>query len=137
MGKVLGIDFGLKRTGLAITDDLKIIASPLEMIPSEKLMVRLKELIAKNQIEGIVLGYPLSLDGTDTHITQNVRYLKEILEKEFPTLSIQLQNEQFSSKRAMEAIFVMGKKKDLKNKGTVDKVSAAILLQDYLDSLEK
>lgn len=137
MGKVLGIDFGLKRTGLAITDDLKIIASPLEMIPSEKLMNRLKELIAKNQIEGIVLGYPLSLDGTDTHITQNVRYLKEILEKEFPTLSIQLQNEQFSSKRAMEAIFVMGKKKDLKNKGTVDKVSAAILLQDYLDSLEK
>jgi len=136
MGILLGIDFGLKRTGLARTDDLKMIASPLEMVPSDKLMQRLGLLIKQYQVDGMVLGYPLSLDGTHTDVTQNVLYLKEALEKQFVEIPIYLQNEQYTSKRASQAIFLAGKKKDLKDKGLVDKVSAAILLQDYLAHLD-
>jgi putative Holliday junction resolvase len=135
MGILLGIDFGLKRTGLALTDDLKMIASPLEMVASEKLMQRLESLVVQYKIDGIVLGYPLSLDGTFTDVTQNVLYLKEAIEKQFVNIPIYLQNEQYTSKRASQAIFLAGKKKDLKNKGLVDKISAAILLQDYLAHL--
>lgn len=135
MSKAIGIDFGLKRTGIAITDDLCIIASPLTVVDSTKLMQFLSDLIAKENISTLVLGYPTRLDGSDSHITENVRILKSELEKNFTTVSVVLQDERYSSAESMKAIHNAGKKKQLKDKGLIDKVSAAIILQDYLETL--
>ena len=79
----IGIDFGLKRCGIAVTDTESIIASPLQMVPSEKLLSWLKEFAAKHSIAGFVLVYPLNLDGSKTHVSDNVTLLKEVIEKEF------------------------------------------------------
>ncbi len=130
---LLAIDFGLKRCGIAVTDAEQIIASPLTMIPSEKLMSWLEQYILQNSLQGIVLGFPLSMNGEPTHITANVLLLKKALESAFTHVPIHLQDERFSSKRAAEAIHLVGKKKQGRDKGTVDKVSAAIILQDYLN----
>jgi putative holliday junction resolvase len=135
MVKAIGIDFGLKRTGLAITDDFGIIASPLIAIASEKLMSFLIDIIPKEKIKVIVLGYPTSMDGSDTHITENVRLFKTALEQEF-SLPVILQDERMTSSRAMQAIHQGGKAKQKKNKGLVDTISATLILQDYLESCE-
>ncbi len=132
MPKILAIDFGLKRTGLALSDDYGIIASPLTTVESEKLMQFLVQLCAKEKIAVMVLGYPTRLDGSDTHITENVRMLQSVLQKEFPAINVVFQDERFSSSRAMEAIHSMGKKKKLKEKTLVDKLAATLILQDYL-----
>lgn len=134
MPKILAIDFGLKRTGLAITDDQAIIASPLTTIESEKLMDFLLQLNTKEKIVVMVLGYPTRLDGSDTHVTENVRILKSALEKEFPEISVVFQDERFSSSRAMETIHLAGKKKQIKQKTLVDKLAATLILQDYLST---
>ncbi len=132
MSKILAIDFGLKRTGLAITDDYAIIASPLTTVDSSTLMEFLIQLFSKESISMIVLGFPTRLDGSDTHITENVRLLKEVLGKQFPQCKIVLQDERFSSSRAMETIHLVGKKKQMKQKSLVDKLAATLILQDYL-----
>lgn len=137
MSKVIALDFGLKRTGIAMTDDLCIVASPLIAIASEKLMEYLLELVPKELISTIVLGYPTRLDGSDSHITENVRLLKVELEKNFPNLPIVLQDEQFSSVVSRRSVYMAGKKKNQKDKGLIDKVSAAIILQDYLENLNR
>jgi putative Holliday junction resolvase len=80
----------------------------------------------------MVLGFPTRLDGSDTHITENVRLLKGVLEKQFPVIKIDLQDERFSSSRAMETIHMVGKKKQMKEKSLVDKLAATLILQDYL-----
>ncbi|MFZ9586342.1 MAG: Holliday junction resolvase RuvX [Crocinitomicaceae bacterium] len=133
MPKIVAIDFGLKRTGLAITDDQNIIASPLTTVESSTLMSYLTELTLRDSIATFILGFPTRLDGSDTHITQNVRLLKEALEKQFPEISVLLQDERFSSSRAMETIHLAGKKKHMKEKELVDKLAATLILQDYLD----
>lgn len=133
MGKVIAIDFGLKRTGLAITDELKIIASGLDTVESPKLMDYLIALFQKEKIETIVLGEPKRMDGSDAHITQNVYLLKEALEKQFPNVPVVLQDERYTSKMAVNAMIAGGmKKKDRQNKAMVDKISATIILQEYL-----
>lgn len=134
---LLGIDFGLKRCGIAVTDTSMLIASPLEMVPSEQIMHWLVAYCARHHITGIVLGYPLSVDGAVTHITQNVILFKEALQKEFASIPIHLQDERHSSQRAANAIHFAGKKKHGKDKGVVDKVSAAIILQDFLNEQPK
>jgi putative Holliday junction resolvase len=132
MSKIVAIDFGLKRTGLAITDQNAIIASPLTTVDSSTLMDFLSQLTNKEPISTMVLGYPTRLDGSDTHITENVRLLKAALAKQFPQCSIVLQDERFSSSRAMETIHLVGKKKQMKQKSLVDKLAATLILQDYL-----
>jgi putative Holliday junction resolvase len=132
MSKIVAIDFGLKRTGLAITDENAIIASPLCTVDSQNLMDFLFELYSKEKFSTIVLGYPTRMDGSDSHITENVRLLKGVLEKQFPTCIIDLQDERFSSSRAMDTIHLAGKKKQLKEKNLVDKLAATLILQDYL-----
>jgi putative Holliday junction resolvase len=133
MPKIVAIDFGLKRTGLAITDDRSIIASPLTTVDSSTLLDYLAQLISRETIATLVLGFPTKLDGSDTHITENVRLLKEALEKQFPQIPVKLQDERFSSSRAMETIHLAGKKKQMKEKSLVDKLAATLILQDYLD----
>lgn len=133
MGKYLAIDFGLKRTGLAITDELKIIASPLETIDSSKLMDRLTDLVRSEKVELIVLGDPKRLDGSPTHITQNVHLLREALSKTFPAVQIVLMDERFTSVMAKQVVVSSGKSKQNRaDKGLIDQVSAALILQSYL-----
>lgn len=132
MSKIVAIDFGLKRTGLAMTDEKAIIASPLTTVESSSLMNFLMQLTSKEAISTIVIGFPTRLDGSDTHITENVRLLKGALEKQFPSIAIALQDERFSSSRAMETIHLAGKKKQMKEKSLVDKLAATLILQDYL-----
>lgn len=133
MGKIIAIDFGLKRTGLAITDESKLFAFGLETVDSKKLMDYLIELLKKEKIETIVLGEPKRLDGSDAHVTQNVYLLKEALEKQFPGVPVELHDERFTSKMAFDAMIAGGlKKKQRQDKGMIDKVSATIILQEYL-----
>lgn len=132
MSKIVAIDFGLKRTGLAMTDENAIIASPLCTVDSQKLMDFLIDLFVNEKFSTIVLGYPTRMDGSDSHITENVRLLKGVLEKQFPACIIVLQDERFSSSRAMETIHLVGKKKQMKEKSLVDKLAATLILQDYL-----
>ena|SRR5690606_33950940 len=133
MGKVIAIDFGLKRTGLAITDESKLFAFGLETVESNKLMDYLISLFKKERIETIVLGEPKRLDGSDAHVTQNVYLLKEALEKQFVGVPVVLQDERFTSKMAFDAMLAGGlKKKQRQDKGMIDKVSATIILQEYL-----
>lgn len=132
MAVVLCIDFGLKRCGLAISDPNRIIASPLQTIASETLDAWLEIEIPKRQISEIVLGYPTRLDGSDTHVTENIRLLRHVLETKFPQLQIQLFDERFSSKMASTAIAQMGHKKKKQDKGLIDQVAAALILQEYL-----
>jgi putative Holliday junction resolvase len=132
MSVVLCIDFGLKRCGLAVSDPNRIIASPLQTIESIHLENWLEQEIPKRKIVEIVLGYPTRLDGSDSHVTENVRLLKSVLEKKFSNIPIQLFDERFSSKMASEAIFQMGHKKKKHDKRLVDQVAAAMILQEYL-----
>lgn len=137
MSKIIALDFGLKRTGIAITDEKQIIASPLTTVDSPQLMDFLKKLVLKEQIEIIVLGFPLRLDGSDSYITENVRILKEVLEQEFPSIPVVFQDERYSSASAMETIHLMGKTKHKKDKKLVDRVAATIILSEYLRSIGK
>lgn len=134
MGKAIGIDFGLKRTGISISDDLRIIATPLTTVASEVLMDFLIDLMKKQSIEALVLGYPLALNGKDTDITPNVRLLKNALEKQFPMLSVSLFDERMTSKIAQRTLIQITSKKKRRDKGSIDKLSATIILQDYLNS---
>lgn len=135
MSKILGIDFGLKRTGLALSDESQIFAFGLKTIESKILMEELKTLVLKEKIVEIVIGEPKRLDTSDSHITQNVRLLKEALQKEFPHVKVVLLDERFTSKMASAVIAQSGlKKKNREQKGLIDTVSAAIILQDYLQT---
>ncbi|MDC1203515.1 Holliday junction resolvase RuvX [Crocinitomicaceae bacterium] len=135
MLKAIGIDFGLKRTGFAMTDDSGIIASPLETIDSNKLPVYLKKLIEGQKIQLIVIGFPLSMDGTDTDITENVRLFEKFVKASYPSLKVVLYDERMTSKIAQNALIQISKKQQRKQKGLIDKMSAAIILQDYMNSL--
>ena len=134
MPRVLAIDLGTKRTGLAVTDPLKITCNPLETIETATLMAYLQAYCAKEEVEVLVLGYPTRLNGQANEMTPLVLALKEKLELAFPSQKIALIDERYTSKTAMQTLIAMGsKKKDRKEKaGNLDKVSAAIILQSYL-----
>jgi len=132
MSVVLCIDFGLKRSGLAISDPNRIIASPLQTIESTELENWLEQEIPQRKIVEIVLGYPTRLDGSDSHVTENIRLLKAVLEKKFPGIPVALFDERFSSKMASAAIAQMGHKKKRQDKSLIDQVAAALILQEYL-----
>ena len=134
MSKAIGIDFGLKRTGISVSDDLGIIATPLKTVASSELMQFLKDLVPSENIETMVLGFPLGLNGADTDITQNVRLLRLALEKEFPLLKVTLFDERMTSKIAQKTLIQGASKKKRKQKGLIDQMSATIILQDYLNS---
>ena len=135
MGKVLAIDFGLKRTGLAISDEGQMFAFGLKTVESKTLNQEIATLVSKENLTDIVIGLPKRLNDEDTHITQNVRILKEIIEKNHPSVKVHLEDERFTSSMASNAIHAAGaSKKQIKDKGLIDKVSATIILQSFLDS---
>ncbi len=135
MGKILAIDFGLKRTGLALSDENQCFAFGLKTVASNELMSELKKLVPAEKISEIVLGEPKRLDLSDSHITQQVHFLKEALINQFPAVTVALYDERFTSKMASRVIAESGlKKKQREQKGLIDQVSATILLQDYLQT---
>ncbi|WP_128543147.1 Holliday junction resolvase RuvX [Larkinella soli] len=135
MARLLAIDYGSKRTGLAVTDPLQIIASALETVPTHQLLDYLKRYAAAEPVEAFVLGLPRRLDGSDTDNTPRVRAFAEKLKAAFPDLPVHWHDERFTSAMALQAMIAAGtKKKDRREKGNIDKVSAVIILQSYMES---
>jgi putative Holliday junction resolvase len=135
MGRKLALDFGLKRTGIAITDELNIIASGYTTVDSKELILFLKKTISEKNVDTIVLGEPKRLNGEASHITANVHLLFDVLKKEFPIVEVILYDERFTSKMASKAIFDSGISKTKRaNKELIDEVSATILLQSFMQS---
>jgi putative Holliday junction resolvase len=133
MGRVLAIDYGLKRSGLAVTDPLKIIGSPLETVQTENLISWLNEYIKKEEVEHIVIGLPVNLDMTDTHTTKPVKKIIERIKQQFPKIPVSSEDERFTSKIAQQTMIAGGmKKKERRKRSNVDKISAAIILQSFL-----
>lgn len=136
MARILAIDYGKKRTGLAVTDPLKIIATGLTTVDTEKLVWFLKDYFSKEPVELILLGYPKQLDGSDNEITPKVEKFFGQLQKLFPEIPSRLVDERFTSKMAFQTMIDSGlSKKDRQNKALVDEVSATILLQGYMQSV--
>ncbi len=135
MARILAIDYGLKRTGIAVTDPLKIIATGLTTLHSKELIPFLKDYFMKEQVEMIIIGWPTNWDDSATHATPLVTKCIKDLEKAFPALPIRKVDERYTSKMAKDAMLEMGmKKKDRRNKALVDEIAAAIMLQEYLRS---
>ncbi len=135
MARILCIDYGGKRTGLAVTDPLQIIATALTTIHTKELIPFLKKYFEKESVELILIGEPLNLDDSATHATPLVKAAIVRLKKEFPLIPIQTVDERYTSKMASRAMVEMGmKKKDRQVKGNVDQVAATIMLQEYLQS---
>lgn len=139
MARILAIDYGTKRAGLAVTDPLQMIASPLDTIHPKDLMEFLKKYLEQEEVECFVLGWPKNLDNSDTEMIQHVKGFQRKLLKEFPDKEVHLVDERFTSKMALNAMIAGGsKKKDRRQKtGNLDKVSATIILQSYMESKEK
>jgi putative holliday junction resolvase len=136
MPRILAIDYGLKRTGIAVTDPLQIIASGLTTVESPKLIAFLKDYFSKETVELIIIGEPKNWDDTDTHATPLVRQILKKLRKEFPAMPIKTVDERNTSKMASRAMIDMGmKKKQRQNKALIDEIAATIMLQDYLTSI--
>ena len=135
MARILSIDYGTKRTGIAVTDPLRIIATALETVDSEKLMNFLASYFQKEPVDQLVVGMPKSLNNEDTDMTPFVRQLVEQLNKRFPDKPVALIDERFTSAIALKTMIAGGmKKKDRRVKGNVDKISATLILQSYLES---
>lgn len=135
--KSIALDFGLKRTGIAITDERNSIAFGLTTIDSNQLIAYLQDLFQKEQVDTIIVGEPKRLNLAETHITSNVQILIETIQNEFPTKNIKLVDERFTSKLAAQTLHLSGFKKKKPNKHLIDEISATIILQSYLKSLEK
>jgi len=136
LSRIIAIDYGLKRTGLAVTDPLKIIATGLTTVESKRLIPFLKNYFSKEEVELIIIGEPKNWDDTDTHATPLVEKCIKDLQKNFPVIPIKKVDERFTSKMASQAMIEMGlKKKQRQNKALVDEIAAAIMLQEYLRSI--
>jgi putative holliday junction resolvase len=135
MPRILAIDYGLKRTGLAVTDPFQIIATGLTTVDSQKLIPFLKDYFQKETVELILIGEPKNWDDTDTHATPLVNAIIKRLKKEFPAIPLQTVDERYTSKMAKQSMLEMGlKKKERRNKALVDEIAATIMLQEYLQS---
>ena len=136
MARILAVDYGSKRSGIAVTDPLCIIASPLTTVHSGQLMDFLKDYFEKEDVQEVVFGWPTKLDGSDTNATRLVQAATNRFRKLFPDKPLFLHDEKFTSKMALQSMIEAGsKKKDRRQKeGNIDKVSATIILQSYLES---
>jgi len=133
MGRILAIDYGMKRTGLAVTDPLQIIATALETVTTETLISFLKSYFQKEKVEEVIIGMPKRLDNTQSENAERVKKFIELFKRNFTNISINEVDERFTSSLAQQAMLTGGmKKKDRQIKGNVDKISATILLQSYL-----
>ena len=133
MPRILAIDYGLKRTGIAVTDPLQIIATGLTTVDSPDLIKFLKEYTVREEVELFIIGEPRNLDDSETHATALVNKISEKIKKEFPAIPLKFVDERYTSKMASKAMIEMGmKKKDRRNKALVDEIAATIILQEYI-----
>ncbi|MCB9274631.1 MAG: Holliday junction resolvase RuvX [Lewinellaceae bacterium] len=135
MARILAIDYGTKRTGLAVSDPLQIIANPLDTVPTAELADFLKAYVPAEEVVVIVVGEPLYPDGNPAQIHHLVVGLVKQLKKLFPAVEVVTQDERYTSEQAKEVILKSGaKKKKRRDKGLVDKISAVLILQEYMES---
>lgn len=133
MPRILAIDYGLKRTGLAVTDPFKMIATGLTTVESKSLIAFLKTYVLQEIVELIIIGDPRNLDDSDTHATPLVEQCVKDLQKNFPLIPVKKVDERYTSKLAVQSMVQSGmKKKDRRNKALVDEIAATIMLQEYL-----
>ena len=138
MERLIGIDYGRKRTGLAASDPLGIFASALETVPSAQIIDYLQKYSEKETITRFVVGYPMNLDGRPSEAAADVDAFLPVLKKAFPGIPVELEDERFTSVLAHRAMIDGGMKyKDRRNKASVDRISAAIILQGYMDRKSK
>lgn len=134
MSRIIAIDYGRKRTGLAVTDPERIIATGLITIATDQLIYFLKDYFSKEVISEAIIGYPKNLDGSDTDSTAKVEKFFTQFQKIFPAIPIQLIDERYTSKMAFQTMIDSGLKKQARrDKGLIDEISATILLQGYLE----
>ena len=135
MARILAIDYGGKRTGLAVTDPLQIIATGLATIESRELIPYLKSYFSSEPVELVIIGLPKNWDESDTHGTPLVEKAIKSFKKEFPQMPLKTVDERYTSKMAKDAMLEMGmKKKDRRIKANVDIIAATIMLQEYLQN---
>jgi putative Holliday junction resolvase len=136
MGRILAIDYGKKRTGLAVTDPLRITANPLLTIETKGLINWLQTYFGKEKVDIVVIGHPTQMNGEDSESMNYIRPFIGNFKKQFPTIPITMYDERFTSVLAHQAMIAGGmKKKDRQDKAIVDKIAACIILEGYLDSL--
>lgn len=136
MGRILGIDYGRKRTGVAVTDPLKIVAGNLATVPTHTLMQFIKDYIAREQVERIVIGQPTQLNGEPSESMSYITPFVNRLRNELPDMPVVLYDERFTSTIAHQAMIDGGmKKSDRRDKSRVDAIAATIILNDYLQSI--
>ena len=134
MDRIIGIDYGRKRVGVAASDPLRIFASALDTVPSAKIIEYLKQYAENETVERFVVGYPMNLDNTPSEAAADVEIFLKQLKKHFPTIPVTLEDERFTSVLAHRAMIDGGvRKMARRDKAAVDKVSAALILQTYLD----
>jgi len=133
MPRILAIDYGIKRTGIAVTDDLQIIASGLTTISSETAIDFLKEYFSKENVDKVLIGEPKQMNGQPSESTEIIEKFVSKFKQEFPEMKLERSDERFTSKMAFQTMIDSGlKKKQRQNKGLVDEIAATIMLQDYL-----
>lgn len=134
MGRILALDYGKKKTGIAVTDPMQIIANGLDTVPSHTLVEFLEKYMANEKVEKIVLGYARQNDGTDSESMKYIKPFYNRLRNKFPSLDVEWVDERFTSKIAFQTMIDGGlKKKARRDKEMVDKISATIILQSYLE----
>jgi putative Holliday junction resolvase len=134
MARILSIDYGQKRTGIAVTDDFQIIASGLTTIPSTDIIPFLKTYFTKENVETVLIGEPKQMNGLPSESTEIIEKFIAQFHIEFPNMKMERVDERFTSKMAFQTMIDSGlKKKQRQNKGLIDEIAATILLQDYLN----
>lgn len=134
MKRIIGIDYGKKRVGVAVSDPLMIFASPLETVPTANIINYLKTYTSTEEVEKFVVGYPLNMDNKPSEAARYVDIFLKQLKKAFPDIPVVLEDERFTSVLAFQSLIDSGvKKMDRRDKAAVDKVSAAIILQTFMD----
>ena len=137
MARIIAIDYGLKRTGIAITDPLKIIASALTTVESARIFTFLGKYFANESVELILIGDPRNLDDSPTPLSADVQRIVGILQRKFPSIPVKTIDERYSSVMASQALVAMGmKKSERRKKENTDQVAAAMMLQEYLEGLK-
>ena len=130
----MALDYGTKRTGIAVTDEGQIIASPLETVATHELMLFLEAYFAKEKVDTLVVGRPRKLDNTASESLKAIQFFVQAFKKRFTRIPVEWMDERFTSKLAMDAMVSGGmKKSDRQHKGHIDKVSAALILQSFLE----
>ena len=137
MGRILALDYGRKRTGVAVSDPLQLIAGGLDTVETHRLEAFLADYLARNEVDTIVVGMPRQADGTPSESYTYIKPFVDKLRKTYPHLPIEWVDERYTSVLAQRALIAGGvKKSDRRNKALIDKVSATIILQSYMEHKE-